>query len=248
MKAWQTYFENNRADRLEIAWDRELLIDPKLRHSLIRSLQRFQLGESGEGLHLRRKARVVSEPSYEAAIDLFIKEENEHARLMALILHKLGAPLLRHHWSDGCFVLLRRLFGLHSEILVLLMPEMIAKRYFRALYDGFSDPTLRTVCSQILHDEQGHVAFHIHFLHREFRSMPVLVRAAVRALWRLVYRAACVAVLVDHRTILRGSGLSLAAFWWDCGLIFDEVAAGIFTSTPATSLQTRTPKMTAEPA
>ena len=248
MKIWQNYFEYNRGHRLEIAWDRDLVIDPELQKPLIRSLQKFQLGESGEGFHLRRKVRNAGDPPYEAAIDLFIKEENEHARLMGLILENLGAPLLRHHWSDGCFVLLRRLFGLNSEILVLLMPEMIAKRYFRALHDGFSDPTLRAVCTQILHDEQGHVAFHVHSLHEAFRSMPVLVRAAVRALWKFVYRMACLVVLVDHRAILRGSGLSLTAFWWDCGLIFDEVAAGIFSLAPAPAFHTLDPALNAEPA
>src|SRR2546423_1480664 len=100
MNTWQTYFENNRNHRLEIPWDRDLTIGPELRPHLIRSLQRFQLGESGEGLHLRRKAKVVRDSSYENAIGLFIGEENEHARLMAIVLQKLGAPLLRHHWSD----------------------------------------------------------------------------------------------------------------------------------------------------
>jgi hypothetical protein len=248
MKTWQTYFEHNRDHRLEIGWNNGIVVDSELHQPLIRSLQRFQLGESGEGFHLRRKAKITGDSSYEAAIDLFIKEENEHARLMALVLQKLGAPLLRHHWSDGCFVCLRRLFGLNSEILVLLMPEMIAKRYFRALHDGFSDPTLRAVCSQILHDEQGHVAFHAHFLHEAFRTMPVLFRAAVRALWRLVYRIACLVVLLDHGTILRGTGLSLTAFWWDCGLIFDEVAAGIFSVAPAPAFQILAPTLNAEPA
>jgi len=197
---------------------------------------------------IRSPKLSVGEAAYETAIDLFIKEENEHARLMALILQKLEAPLLRHHWSDGCFVFLRRLFGLNSEILVLLMPEMIAKRYFRALHDGFSDPTLRAVCSQILHDEQGHVAFHTHFLHEAFRSMPVLLRAALRTLWRLVYRMACLVVLVDHRAILRGAGLSLTAFWWDCGLIFDEVAAGIFSLAPAPTFQVTLPTLNVKAA
>src|SRR5215831_5545739 len=143
MKKWLNYFEYNRDHRDEIPWERPIELEPQLRAPLARSLQRFQVGESGEGRHLRRQAAKRADPTYQAAIDLFIKEEQEHARLIAGILRKLGAPLLERHWSDGCFILLRRLFGLHHELLVLLMPEIIAKRYFRALRDGFADPVIR---------------------------------------------------------------------------------------------------------
>src|SRR6266478_409102 len=171
MKNWLNYFKSNRIQRQDIPSDHEINIEPNLRGPLIRSLQRFQVGESGEGHHLRRQAARTGDPAYQTAIDLFIKEEQEHARLMACILRKLNAPLLARHWSDGCFVLLRGLFGLHHELLVLLIPEMIAKRYFRALQDGFPDPILRGVFSQILHDEEGHLAFHIDFLQSAFASL-----------------------------------------------------------------------------
>src|SRR5437899_10303050 len=136
MKSWLKYFENNRRHRREIPWKKSIALAHHLRGPLIRSLQRFQVRESGEGHHLRKLAARTGDPAYQNAIDLFIKEEQEHARLMARILSKLNAPLLARHWSDICFVLLRRLFGLHHELLVLLIPEMIAKRYFRALQDG----------------------------------------------------------------------------------------------------------------
>jgi hypothetical protein len=180
-----------------------------------------------------------------AVIDLFIKEEQEHARLMACVLDKLEAPLLRRHWSDGCFILLRRMFGLKHELLVLLMPEIIAKRYFRALRDGSRDEILRTVFGQILHDEEGHLAFHVDFLQRAFARLSVPGRLVLRVLWRLVFRLACLVVILDHRAILRGVGVSSAAFWWDCGLIFDEVAAGIFSCAPTPAIARLTPNLTA---
>src|SRR5581483_5846909 len=118
----------------------------------------------------------------------FIKEEQEHARLMAEILKRLNARLLKHHWSDACFILLRRLFGLNQELLVLLMPEMIAKRFFRALHDGCKDPVLRGVFGQIMHDEEGHLAFHIAFLQNALAPLSVPSRIIHRAIWRLFYR------------------------------------------------------------
>jgi hypothetical protein len=236
MKNWLNYFRKNRENRRQIPWERDISVAPWLRAPLIRSLQRFQVGESGEGHNLRRQAARSGDPDYQAAIDLFIKEEQEHARLMAAALKKLNAPLLGHHWSDACFILLRRLFGLHHELLVLLMPEMIAKRYFRALRDGFADATLRAMCEQILHDEEGHVAFHVDYLQRALARRTLLSRIFLRACWRVLFRAACLVVIIDHRAILRGTRVSAATFWWDCGLIFDEVAAGIFSCAPTPAI------------
>lgn len=247
MNNWLSYFEHNRNSRHVIDWDHVLELPPRMRGPLIRSLQRFQVGESGEGRHLRRQAATAGDPVYEAAIDLFIKEEQEHARLMARILKQLGAPLLKRHWSDACFVLLRRLFGLHHELLVLLMPEIIARRYFRALRDGGSDPLLRAVCAQILHDEEGHVAFHVDYLQKAFGGLSMPARWIVRWLWRWLFRLACLVVIIDHRAILRETGVSKTAFWWDCGLMFDEVAAGIFSYAPVPALTRITAGMRMQP-
>lgn len=232
MRKWLRYFEHNGKNRREIPWKDGITISSSVRAPLIRSLQRFQVGESGEGHHLRKQAATTNDPDYMAAINLFIKEEQEHARLMAMALQLMSARLLKHHWSDACFILLRRLFGLNQELLVLLMPEMIAKRFFRALHDGVSDLVLRGVFAQIMHDEGGHLAFHIDFLQHALAPLSLPARILHRCIWRLLFRASCLVVIVDHRAILRQVGVSPARFWWDCGLIFDEVAAGIFSCAP----------------
>jgi hypothetical protein len=113
---------------------------------------------------------------------------------------------------------------------------MIAKRYYRGLRDGSRDPVLRAVFSQILGDEEGHLAFHVDYLQRALASLSLPARVAWRAIWRLCFRAACLVVIVDHRAALRGSGVSAAKFWWDCGLIFDEIAAGIFSCAPTPAI------------
>ena len=229
---WLHYFQRNRERRFVIPWGEELRLQPKLRVALARSLQRFQLGESGEGNHLKMHSRATGDSDYAATIDLFIAEEQEHARLMAVILEKLGVPLLKGHWSDHCFIFMRRLFGLHQELMVLLLPEMIARRYFRALHQGTANPALRAVFAQIAHDEDGHVAFHVDYLKNAFSGMSLPVRLTSRIVWRIVFRAVCVVVWCEHRTILKAVGLSAGAFWWDTGLIFDEVSAGIYSFAP----------------
>jgi bacterioferritin (cytochrome b1) len=241
MRKWLQYFEHNRKNRREIPWQNGINISTDARAPLIRSLQRFQVGESGEGRHLRKQAASTNDPVYMAVIDLFIKEEQEHARLMAKALQLMNGSLLKRHWSDACFILLRRLFGLNQELLVLLMPEMIAKRFFRALHDGVTDPVLRAMFGQIMHDEEGHLAFHVDFLQRALAALSLPARAVNRCVWRLLFRASCLVVIVDHRAILREVGVSPARFWWDCGLIFDEVAAGIFSCAPTPAFAMRFP-------
>ena len=230
MKHWLDYFEWNRAHRRDIPWQKGVHLDFCLRRPLIRSLQRFQVGESGEGSHLRKQAARKGCATYQKCIDLFIKEEQEHARLMAEVLNILGAPLLKRHWSDNCFVLLRRLFRLEHELLVLLVPEIIAKRYFRAVHDGTQDAVVRAMCQQILHDEEGHVAFHVDYLSDAFRSYSLLKRAAVMVAWKVLFHAACLVVILDHRSLLRAARVSPATFWWDCVMLLDEAGAAIFSS------------------
>jgi rubrerythrin len=228
MRAWLNYFQRNRRNRLPVPWEQGIHIDARLRGPLVHSLQKFQLGESGEGRRLRRHAEATGDAVYAAAIDLFIKEEQEHARLMSEILRLLDAPLLNSDWTDNCFIALRHLFGLHQELMVLLLPEMIAKRYFRALHEGTRDPVLRAVTAQIAQDEAGHLAFHIEYLRHAFESMSFTRRILAQVIWRAAFRATCLAVMTDHWAILRAVGVAPRAFWRDCGLVFDEVAAGIF--------------------
>jgi hypothetical protein len=234
MQKWLSYFQHNRIHRLPVPWEQGSTVEPHLREPLIRSLQKFQLGESGEGRRLRNHAAKTGDEVYAGTINLFIREEQEHARLMAEILKRLNAPLLTGDWTDHCFMFMRRMFGLHQELLVLLLPEMIAKRYFLALHDGTKDTVMRAVCAQILRDEEGHVAFHVEYLRRAFERLSFSQRIAAQVIWRFLFRSACLVVLLDHGAVLRACGVSSSAFWRDCGRIFDETAAGIFS--PATVL------------
>ena len=229
MQKWLDYFEKNKNERMPVPWEKGVQTELHLSAPLIRSLQKFQLGESGEGLRLKQHARNTGDAIYAAAIDLFIKEEQEHARLMAKVLGELKAPLLKSHWSEWCFITLRRLFGLHQELMVLLLPEMIARHYFRALHAGTNNAVLQAVFAQIARDEDGHLAFHTEYLRRAFEKMTFSRRILVLVLWRIAFRATCLAVMFDHGPVLRAVGIRSRQFWNDCGETFDEVAAGIFS-------------------
>jgi len=225
---WLNYFEYNRDHRAPIPWE-TVEIAPQLRQVFVRSLQKFQIGESGEGRHLRKLSAATGNLEYAAAMDLFIREEQRHAELMAGVLKGLGAPLLTSDWTDNCFMFMRHMSGLHAELLVVLMPEMIARVYFEVLRRGFSNPAMHAVFTQIVKDEEGHLAFHTDFLNQVFSRMSFARRIAVQTLWRLAFRAVCAVVYYDHGSLLRALGMSAKQFWDECGCVFDEVAAKIFS-------------------
>lgn len=224
---WLNSFQGNAHQRLLIPWEHGISAEPYLRKPLIRSLQRFQVGEQGDGLHLRKAAARTHHPEYIATIDLFIKEEQEHSRLLARLIEGMGGSLLTHHWSDTCFIFLRRLLGLHMELLVLLVAEVIAQMYYKALYDGTTDIVLRNVFEQILQDEHRHVAFHCAYLHHVFASLSPLTRWLISQSWSLLFMLVCLIVISDHRTVFRAIGMTPQACWSECMRAFR--ATQIFT-------------------
>jgi hypothetical protein len=226
---WLEHFEQNTSTQAEIPWELGIHVEPYLRVPLIHSLQRFQVGEQGDGKHLIRGAWSTGDTTYARTIELFIREEQEHSRLLASLLTGMGAPLLKWHWSDFAFVQIRRLCGLKVEILVLLSAEMIAKRYYRALYEGTRDPILTATFARILNDELGHIAFHTDSLHRAFAHLTYPTRQTIRFLWRLFFRSVCLVVAHDHRHVLRAVGIAQTEFLQDCQAIFKETSTGIFS-------------------
>ncbi|HEY1351149.1 MAG TPA: ferritin-like domain-containing protein [Ktedonobacteraceae bacterium] len=224
---WFQVFQENARQRLVIPWEQGIKVEPHLRRPLIRSLQRFQVGEQGDGLHLSKAAARTQQAEYRATIDLFIKEEQEHSRLLARSITGLGGTLLRHHWSDTCFVFLRRLLGLRMELLVLLVAEVIAQVYYQALHNGTADVVLQNVFAQILHDEHNHVAFHCAYLRQALASLAPPARWLLAQSWGLLFRLVCLLVICDHRSVFRALRMTPQTCWRECLRAFE--ATGILT-------------------
>lgn len=214
---WVNHFESNRIGRKEPDWDRlgECGLDPERRHLLARSLAMFQLGESGGGTRLRKFVRRVLEterglidPGYERAIELFVAEEQEHARLLERLLIYLGGRLRRRHWTNGVFRRVRTLLGLEFNLQVLLTAELIAEAYYGLLFQRAEDPVVRAVCGRLLRDEVGHIGFHQTFFAWRHRGrLP-----ADTAIWSLQFQ---VLYLVAEALVWWGHGRCLRAFGID---------------------------------
>ena len=188
-------------------------LDPTTAGLLGPSLAIFQLGESGTGEHLFEAARRAgTDADYQACLERFIGEEQEHARLLALVLDGLGQPLRHRHWTDGAFVLIRRAHSLRTEILVLMVAEVVALSYYGALADGVTSPGLAEIFGRIHGDEEVHVAFHSDTLPHQLRRFPRPIHTLSRVLWSTLVLGAALVVAKDHGRLLAHVGVPRRRF------------------------------------
>jgi hypothetical protein len=223
---WVRDFEECAARR-SAAGDPPLARGARLDAALVASLQRFQVGEDGDGATLIAKAAAAGDSSYLAAVRLFVAEEQGHARLLRLLLASAGASTIAGHWSDSVFVAIRRRLGLRLELMTLMLAEVVALRYYRALRDGTGDPLLAEVAGRILADEERHVPFHCQRLRAGFAGLPAVARTAVAAGWWLLLIGTVTVVAVDHGRGLRRLGLGRLRFALDVAALFRTVVTEV---------------------
>jgi len=221
---WLSYFQDNKSSRTVITLPQELAVPQSTRLPLIRSLQRFQIGETGEGKHLRKYASRLNDAQYEECIDLFIKEEQFHARVLAQIIAALDGTLLSWHWTDLAFIVLRRTLGIKTEILILLIAEIIGKCFYRVCADGLKDRMLSDAFSLIVLDEIGHLEFHCNFLGSRLAPLPRPLRRCVFWVWRLIFYVACFVFIADHRATLKALNVTPGKFMADCATTYRRAA------------------------
>ncbi len=221
---WLTYFNDNRQARVDITFPNQISIPLALREPLVRSLQRFQIGETGEGKHLRKYASRMKDPVYEECIDLFIKEEQYHARVLAQMIQSFDGTLLSWHWSDLAFIGLRRMLALKTEVFILLIAEIIGKCFYKTCADKLDNRLLSDAFSLIVLDEIGHLEFHCSFLQEQMKSFPYAVRRAVNYAWSLLFVTACLVFIADHRQTLKALNVTPRDFLKDCSSTFHRAA------------------------
>jgi hypothetical protein len=152
---------------------------------------------------------------------------------LASLLAASGAPLIRSHWSDAFFVRLRRALGLRLELMVLMIAEVVALRYYRALRDGTDDPLVTEVAGQILGDEERHVPFHCERLRIGFANLSPAMRWTTRTVWRTLFLGAVLVVMADHGPALRQLGVRRTRFAIDVFGLFNSVVASATASATA---------------
>ncbi|MCE0484286.1 MAG: ferritin-like domain-containing protein [Methylacidiphilales bacterium] len=210
--SWRSYYESNRLNRPEPGWQLPCHVPDDLRKVIALSLSHFQLGETGGGTFLLCEAARETDADDLAALTLFVREEQEHARLLARMVQRLGGALICRHWTHRLFKLARRAGGFRFEIQMLLTAEIVGTAYYELVNAGTNDTPLNDALGLMLRDEARHVAFHLDRLRLRWKTyLPF-----ERALWSLQFQALVLLAVriawLDHGRCLRVLGHTWADF------------------------------------
>jgi len=205
-------------------------IPDALRGPLVALLQRFRLGEAGEG-RVAGEARTTRDPAFDDALreatTLYVREEGRHAAILARVLAALGAPTLTRATAEVLFRRGRRLLGLRTKMLVIACAEVVGVAVYERVRDGVPCPALAHAAGDILSDELTHLDFQSLLFARIVAThgrLAPLAAPAVAIAFAAVLSAATLLVTAQHHVALRRLGTTPAAFVRRCAHIGLELA------------------------
>ncbi len=226
-RRWRTSFERAATRPVPPIAAPELSV--VTRAGVLESLQKFQIGESGEGrvAHEIDSARWPGiDDDFRQSLKMLVREEGRHSRMLALMVHALGGRTLSRNWSERLFVFARRALGLRFKLLVLLSVEVIGVSWYGLLAEQLPAGPLCEALRQMCTDEERHLAFFTRlFATQRWRW--------ARWVWRPLNIAAGVLVVVDHRRTLRALNVPWREAFGRMWSRVNLVASGLAQSTPA---------------
>jgi hypothetical protein len=224
---WKNYFLQNQSHFKELDFSGADELTGEERLAIYSSLQQFQKGENSEGKHLFAFAKNNPDPEYLPCISLFIREEQSHARVLGLFMEKHDIPKIRKHWVDGVFRWLRKSAGLENTIRILLTAELIAKIYYKALHRATQSPVLQKICSQILKDEDQHIAFQC-FTLKPFYKRKSVVRKLITRSWHFILMTGTIVVVWwHHKKVLKNGGYRFFQFFTETLTVYFDAERSI---------------------
>lgn len=209
---WRADFEIHANQHAEVTTSGMWVLAPVVEAALRRSLPVFQLGEAGAGFHLLNSARGAASDDLVCALRLFVLEEQEHARIHALICSSLDIEMLEDHWSDRVFRAARRIRGFRAEILLMSVADLITAEVYETLAGGVGDPTLSRLFARMHGDELRHLEFQASVLPPHLHQIPGPLLQLTGLAWTAIARVAIIAVAVEHRSLFRACGVSSRSF------------------------------------
>lgn len=220
---WKSYFTANRSHFEGLDWTDPVFLTGVEKNRILSSIQQFQKGEQSEGKHLFAFAKKMGDPVYVDTIRLFIREEQMHAFVLAKFMAREGIPRIQEHWVDNVFRWLRKLAGLENTILILVIAEIIAKVYYKALYRATESNLLKNICAQILQDEDYHIAFQAQTLRYYFKQKNRL-SAMITRIWHHFLMAGTICVVwLYHRPVLKSGGFGFLKFYDETMQVFSDM-------------------------
>ena len=215
-RKWFTHFSLRSMTALHVSCCAANQLTEDERRTITLSIQEFQLGEGSRGQRLlvrgQKYARAVNDPLFAGALDLFIREEQQHSRYLAAFMESQSIPQAERRWVDTVFRKLRGLAELELSLTVLVTAELIAVPYYRALRAATGSPILKMICTRILEDEACHLKFQASMLARVTSTRPAVLQRALGELHRLFLLGTIFLVWIEHRAVFVAAGYSFRRF------------------------------------
>lgn len=231
---WRDYFRSNMSKYATLVLPHKLMCDDRARNAaLAATLARFQIGETGEGKHLKKQALKVEGPVYLETIDLFLKEENNHANYLAKVIGLLDGKLMSGHWTDAFFIVFRRALGLKTELFVLLVAEILGQAFYDCVAHSPEYEELSPLFETIVSDEKAHLEYHTQYLGlRMQETFPGMLgkvsRTVLYAAWTALFIAAMTVFIADNRRGLKATDASCIDYVLNCLCLFENAGRRIF--------------------
>ena len=220
LPVWLAHFRSQAAHPRQVPTTLDDTLSGRERRLIEASIATFQLGESSDGAQLRRAVdRHCPDPQSPALVeifDLFIAEEQRHARLLGEFMQDHEIGLRERALTDQAFRRLRRLGGLEARLRLLLTAEIIGIVFYRALEVVTDCRRLQILCRTLVADELVHVAFESQLLLAMKGRRSGLAKLLLCAWEQGVLSAAALVVWATHRPVLKSAGYGPLLFLRDC--------------------------------
>jgi len=220
LRVWLNHFEYHAEQPRGAPGGSLSGLRPEERRLIARSLATFQLGEHSDGTGLLRAAYRFATAHGDELLpritELFIREEQRHARLLRQFMDEHGIRAKCYHWSDAVFRRVRRLAGFELYLHVLIAAELIGNVYYHALESVTGCHRLRVLCRTLIADELAHVGYESDLILELRARKPAALRALIRLLHRAFFCGAAYAVWISHRAVLRCAGHTAGGFMRAC--------------------------------
>jgi 1,2-phenylacetyl-CoA epoxidase catalytic subunit len=213
-RKWFTHFSLRSMTALHVSPNEAVQLTNREIGAITASIQQFQLGESSRGQRLMERGqkygRTVNDPMFAGALEMLVKEEQQHSQYLAAFMESQGIPRLRKHWVDSIFRKLLVMAGLELSLTVLATAEMIAVPYYRALRAATGSPILKLICTRILEDEASHLRFQASMLGRIGNGRTAVLQRTFDAAHRFFFLGTLLVVWREHRGVFELAGYN---FW-----------------------------------
>jgi rubrerythrin len=220
LRVWLNHFEYHAEQPRGAPGGSQNALRPEERRLIARSLATFQLGEQSDGAGLMRAACRFAAAHGDELLpritELFIREEQRHARLLREFMDEHGIRAKCRHWTDGIFRRVRRLAGFELYLNVLITAELIGNVYYHALESVTGCQRLKVLCRTLIADELAHVGYESELILELRARKPAALRTLLRVMHRAFFCGAVCAVWISHRAVLRRAGHTGAGFLRTC--------------------------------